>query len=466
MSSAPTTTPPGTPPGAPPTTTTAIAFTGLKMGPAALHAATRGDRRGLVSAMGVPWGVDTAALPPNVLALLDSVAEFALELRRQNVAVIGSHEAFVRHTPNGSLHQVVRPVRLSLTEGTIFQIRKKRPVCRDNAHRDQGLPCFGGAINTDTHKGSHRWEEVVIGDPNKGIVTYPGYLALNAVAGCAVGLPPTVNVDGMPKTNPYVERETTEVIRIVISVVVVGPTPATGNPVVVNYSLDYDPRKDLAHMLLNLRDNADLKNSVKLVPTRSLKDEDEWGQLGLAAGVSIRYDLSLDAVAGVFSDYVELQANALKKALTVARRNAMKSHPALGVQAVVVNGFGVASVPVVGWAGDDAAMRRWQEIQSALSRGLPLPDADVLEVSEVYDVERDNDGLDTETGRSKTQPVTPDKLTEELRQRNAHIEYIDKGIDMLETAQVIELHYDPAAMTLAELSACRAKLDSMLDSRP
>lgn len=440
-----------------------VRFTGLRLSSAGIRALQRGDRRGLVAAVMSDLGGGDGELSDHARAALETLSELALELRRQSVAVLGSHEAFVRHTDSGSLSQVIRPVRLSVGDGTLFQIRARRPVCTE-----QGHSCFNQAINTKGHSGSYEWRDITLGDPTKAVVTYPGYLRMNAVAGCAVGMPPRVWVDGEERTNPYVEREGSEVIRIVVTTTCVGPTPVTGNPVVVNYTLDYDPRKDLAHMLLRERESA--KEDITMVRTALLKDDDPFGRLAIAAGISVRFSLELDVVFEVMKTYTELQANALKKALTVARRNAMKAHPALGVQAVQINSDGIATVAVTGWSGDKAAVRQWGRIQDALSRGMPLPEADEVEVlvlEETYDANRDGQGLgDAELRHSaETEVATGDEhMTEEARDRASAIAYIDRGVLLLSPDEVASLAYDPAANSLAELVIIRSKLDAFLDA--
>lgn len=396
----------------------------------AIQACQRGDVRGLVEA----FGNDALAL-----------AAFAVEIRRESVCALGDYEVFRRNSPNGSLRMVMRPVTLSLQDGTLYQITKNQ--------KKDGV-----------------WEEVPVGDPDRATVSYPGMLAINAVAGCAVGQPPTVFVDGAARTNPYVERAVRKdgrpgnIQRIVIAVTVVGPAPATGNPVVVNYTLDYDPSKDLAHMFARVA-----KNNPK---SCYLANEDEvvaapqpgWAFLPLSDGVGFYYDLRHEDILAAYRDYVNIQGQALKKAQTVARRNAMKSHPAVGgiAQSVVVNQRGCARVLAIGWAPDDNRdLQRWQEIQERLARGMELPsdsDIQVVGVSDAYDVETHSDPVPA----AKPAP-TAVELTPEQAERNKLIEYIDQGVGLLSTDQVGELDYDPAA-PLEELRRVRAALDALMES--
>jgi len=463
--------------GASPSTDIArLRYDGLKLNRAAITALKTGDRRGLVAAVGAEL-LDDSALDPRAMVVAERLAELALDVRRQKVSVLGNHEAFVRHTTAGALHQVLAPVRLSMEDGTLWQIKGRRPVCTDPQH--EGRACFGNAVSErgrNGHKGQTEWKDVVIGDRNKASVTYPGYLRINATAGCNVIQPPRVMVDGEERTNPYVQRAVRkdgrpgDVLRIVVAIVVVGPAPMTGNPVIVNYTLDYEPTKDLANMLSNLANKTGWGNEsdtllhaedVYLVNEAFHEAEKGWGYIPVGSGIGYTFNLRCRAVAQAFQAYIELQANALKKAITVARRNAMKAHPALGWHTVSIQN-GAAVLAVTGWAGDDAAMRQWQSISARLQRGLDLPEVEVIDIGDVYDPEADAGQGHVEAELRPTDD--DDGLDPELAARNALIEYIDQGLGMVTPRQSASLNYDPAEMTDDELQACRVRLDAMLDA--
>lgn len=435
----------------------------------ALAAMQRGDVNGMLEALGADLaeGIDPET---RWRTLAHRVSNMALELRRQSVAVISDHEAFVQHTPQGSLRRVLKPVTLSMADGTLYQITGRRPVCVE-----QGHSCFG-QVAPKNHSGRVDWREVPIGDPRKATVTYPGYLAMNAVAGCAVGQPPSVVVDGEERTNPYVERwvddkgRKRDVIRVVIGIVVVGPAPETGNPVVVNYTLDYDPSKDLASMLDRIA--KDHPDDCYLAPEAladvELETKPGWHFLPVAGGVGYFYNLRLEAVREAYGKYVEIQGNAMKKAQTVARRNAMKSHPALGRQYARINDQGVARVPVTGWSSQQ--MGQWMDIQERLSKGLDLPEIEGLEVinsAEAYDVEQHGATGDAEDVLS--QPAEDDApsstgIDPEVERKNQLILDIDAALDILNPGQIAELGYDPANQTIKELEAISKRASAMVDA--
>lgn len=448
--------------------TTATAMTtrkpeklGDRLAPTVIAAMNRGDQGGVLQALA--WGLEPDA-PDYWQVIAGRAAEIALEIRRASIAVINDHEAFVRKTPDGSLLRVVQPVVLSIADGTLYQIVKNVPYL--NGQRYRGRNAYG--------KDGIEWREEPMGDPHKATVTYPGFIAMNAVAGCAVGQPPTVYVDGEPKTNPYVERWTDrdgrkrDIVRIVLAICVVGPAPATGNPTVVNYTLDYDPTKDLASMLDEVADTANNSEDCYLVPEKvadaEIKgDKKGWSFLPIVGGVGWLHNLRNKDVREAYGKYTELQSNALKKAQTVARRNAMKSHPALGIQAVRMGADKTARVAITGWAGDARAMHRWTEIQTRLSQGQELPAAEnieVMQVNEAYDPDQHGTTGDEEILGTPTKEATPDEI-----ERNELIAEIDGVIDLVPQTQVQDLRYDPATNTADELRAIKVRISNIIDAQ-
>jgi len=288
----------------------------LKLNPSALAALRSGNVGLLVRSL----GMDLEKMPADVRAGIDQLAHMLVEIRRENVAVLGDHEAFVRRTPSGSLFQVLKPVRLSIHDGSLFRLpAKKRPY-----YAGTDKPFKG-----DTKKaapGTVEWRETEVS--KKADVTYPGFLRLNGVAGCAVGQPPTVIVDGEPKTNPYVQRGEPsrgkglgDIQRVVIGVTVVGPAPATGNPVVVNYTLEYDPAKDLQHMLAAISEEHG--DDCYLIDEPDFEPRAGWKFTPVFGGVGYAYNLRLKDVNGAYSDFIQLLQNAVKKAQAASATTAM-----------------------------------------------------------------------------------------------------------------------------------------------
>ena len=355
----------------------------------ALAALARGDTAGLMQA----FNNDPAAL-----------AQFAIETRRQNVATLGAHDAFVRRTANGAIRQIIRPVKLSTKDGTLYQIgggTKKRPV-------DPETGRWIGKCDVQEWQNKNgrrvRWEEVEVPTDGPAILTHEGLQRCNEVVGASIVSPPTVVVDGERRTNPYVDRAPSktglgDVRRIVLCTSVVGFAPATGNPVVVNYTLDYDPAKELAHMLAKIAD--DSPEDCYLTTEAEAEAERQgdngrtrWQFHSLYAGVGYFYDLRLDAVRRAYREFIQILAFATRKAQTVCLRNAMKRHPAFSRHHAITDDRGEAIIPVIGWTSEGDALDQVQRIGEALRRGdtgLDDVEAQVVDVDEVYEPEGDAD---------------------------------------------------------------------------
>lgn len=377
-------------------------------------------------------GILSAAKAQNDMPPEEYLGRLLLEYRRQNVAVLGSHEAFVRRRSDGFLQGIIEPVRVSVTNGDVYQLAMKRPYIR----RDGTLERFFGRTKGRTDI------EWIDENRHKGMLTYQGFQRVNAVAGCSLPQPATITVDGEKRTNPYVQRmerpdgRPGDVVRVVVGVVVIGPAPATGNLVAVSYVLDYDPARDLQHMLAEVADKH--PQVCKLVAESDPQTrEPGWHYVDIYGGVGYCFDLTVDEIAKVYRKFINMMQHAEKKAQTVARRNAMRSHPALGGFAhVTVDDHGRAVLPVRGWTMSPENEEQWVEITRALERGRPLPelaevlDVEVEEIAEEYDPEAEEAQVDPEGNvEAPEDGAAPlDRENEEAR-RLRHL--IEQGLDVL-----------------------------------
>lgn len=405
----------------------------------------RGDADGALAAYAGELDLDLDALDTPTRTLLRTTTRLALELRRMNVSVIGNSEAFLRHGRDGSLLQVVRPVQLSIHDGSLYQFSKNR-------------------------KQGDRWVSTVVGDPNKAFLTAQGYQAINAVAGCAVGSPPTVVVDGKEVSNPYVEYAKRhdgrrgEVVRVVVKRIVAGPAPATGNPIAMAYTLEVDTTQDLATMLGNLAKgsyNSPGSEDVKLWPERLAaedkwpRDNGAWQYLHVGNGVGYAYDVTSPEVLKKYVQYGEMLSQAVKRAQTIASRNAMRAHPAFGKYAGVrINDDGEAVIGVVGWAGDQAAMARWQRLQLHIAEGADLHQVeDDLVVEEVHETLEPEDMAE----------VVVDDATDDATELRQLIAYVDDHLDDLDHVQVVELEWTPGQMDREAIIDAAAKVRAIVE---
>ncbi len=368
----------------------------------------RGDAAGTLAAFAGGRALDSLTTTESI-ALARKAVDVLIAYRRLNVATIGAHDAFVRKFANGSLEQVVKPVTLSLADGTLYQ-----------------LPTNGKFIvgtNKLWKKGDEgRWEwSSKVANPLQANLSAEGLHRLNDVAGCHIGHLPSVNVDGVERANPYIERSESvdggpgEIVRIVIAISVVGTASATGNPVAVRYVLDYDPRVDLRLALMTLVKGGWTKDEdeeegggtraaankvvdyAKLIPSKAFpafqkKREEEhgdgmfWACLSLMGGLSVAYNVADANVMKALDKCLKSGVHLVKKAQTVAIRNAMRMHPALAYRQVACDENGVARIPMVGWthAGKGDA---WVKMLDRVARGMSLPEdirVEVRDVAETY----------------------------------------------------------------------------------
>lgn len=413
-----------------------------------LEAIRRGDKRGVMHAF----------LGPD--AILDDrwmwISEYIIELRRLNVAVIGAHDVFVRRTPSGELQQVVAAVKLSLADGTLYRIPDRRVRFISGTDMEWQWPGDKGK--------RYEWRDV-FENPFRAHLTAPGYQKCNGVAGCSIAQPPQVIVDSEVRENPYVVRNPDgDITRIVIQQNVAGPAPLTGNVVVVQYVLDLSPVSDLQHMLSNLMkrrkdgDDDDDHAGPRGDPPVLLIDKTDWPSfreqyegadrwrwkwLPLYSGVGIAHDLTNDAVKRAYDKFIGIMEHVHRKAQTVARRNAMKAHPALATQSVVVNNHGEATVRVIGWTGAGGDLDTYTAALESIARGLPTPGLDVLQIEAGYDPASDLTGDDTIDAVVPPDAEEPVGEANADLERNRLIEAIDSAVVSLSPRDAHELGYPP-----------------------
>lgn len=419
--------------------------------PALLRALRRGDRTAMLSEAKQIAGEDHAEL----------LADLALELRRRNVAVLGSHEAFIRRRGDGTLQQVIEPVRLSVAAGDLYQIPMRRPFWI----KEDGT--LGEQVRGRAPRDGVRWVDM---NSHVAHLTYQGYQRINAVVGASVPQPSQVVVGGERRTNPYVERRTRpdgrpgDITRVVVGVVVIGPAPATGNLVAVSYVLDYDPARDLQHMLASVAEKHQ-DDCVLCSESDPLATKAGWHYVDVYGGVGYAFNLRIEAIRDTYRDFIGLLQNAVKKAQTVARRNAMRSHPAFGAYAqVTVDDEGRAVLGIRGWTMSAEAEEQWEAVAQQLERGRPLPelaeiiDADaVTEIEEVYDPEVVEHAAPDPAERKV---IEHDEADEVARLRIL----VEQGLDVLGGDAADRYGYDPGATyTEDQLNELNAAINREID---
>lgn len=421
------------------------------------------------------------------------MARYIIDVRRQSVAILGSADVFVRRSPSGDLRQVIAPVRLSMGDGTLYQIPKRYEK------RVRGTEL---RFNEKKHRGQS-WDLVPIYEhPDRALVSAEGYLRMNAVAGCSVQLPDTTIVDGARQANPYVRRDSDgDVVQVVISVLVAGPAPTTGNLVVVQYTLDMDPRTDLLHMLAGIakgwspkrrattddddgdrmaEEEEEASKAARNASVRMMSRADynewrttmepaercRWHWVRLHGPIGYAHDLTAPPVAAAYTKYLGIAQNAVKKAQTVARRNAMRSHPALARHAVVLDADrSGATVPVVGWSTQDGAnLSAFADALNRVAHG-DRAGVDVIDAAERYETERDDladdadlQAVPAETTDEEEAADARSVVTDEEVRRNELMQRLDELVVMLSPGQLRRIGYPP------KLDPTTEQLTAMLDA--
>lgn len=350
------------------------------------------------------------------------LAELALSVRRSNIAVLGDSDVFVTPGPDGQpMRQVRRVVRLSVADGTLYQITVNRPF----KHGTDEMIGSVDAYKAENGDRSVQWRAVPLA-PGQGTLTYPGLQALNAAVGLATFQPRTqdVLVRGELRSvpNPYTEYDVGpdgqqgELLRFVMRVMVLGPTPLTGALAAVEYVLDVQPRQHLQRALLALLNGGGggLKKrkrpsqaqeeepedcGVALLPHSAARAKIEAGThawVPLYLGLGLVADLTHPAVLNAVATFHEQMMMESRRAQTVIMRNALLRHPALGpYKTVAVNAEGVAQVSVLAWMADAQARQSQQRALVAMMESGRIDTSHQLDVqvetvqSDVLDMDAD-----------------------------------------------------------------------------
>ena len=428
--------------------------------PGALAAFRRSDP---VGALRAEFGADIESSPefPRLHRLMLGV--FAL--RNERVTAVNNDEIFVLRTPSGEIRRMVKPVQLSLARKELYQIPKRQR-------------------NADG-----AWETVV----EKGVaqLTVAGLHKLNAIAGCYVGLEPQQLIDGRMVNNPFIERWpddpaeniTGDVRRIVITAVVAGLTES-GAPVVVRYTYETEPGKELLHKLAELHGKVDYKTKQRTCTgiefisrgefaafKESARPESgrqpRWKYVPSIGGTGYAVNLADPQVAAVYADMIHVYRESIKKAQTVAIRNAMRAHPALCQGSVLIDqSTGIGMVRVVGWTGSSDAIAAFQERMRAaaavtgqmMNDGSPSAkrrgNEEVIEIRETYEPGDDGSQADEDLLAASVFSESEGERDEENERRGALMALITEIVGTIRSPDAADrLMFDLSGASLEELEA-------------
>jgi hypothetical protein len=278
---------------------------------------------------------------------------------RQDLAVLGENEVWLRKTASGGVKAVVGCVTLSEELGEIYEIAGYGDI------------------------------------PSKFPITAIGYSKLNQVAGISIVTPKSLRLeDGTVVVNPYVMRDRNNVIAGVwVRKVSIGRSP-TGNISMISSTLQYNVGQYLVADLIKK-----VKNDVKagkLCTFKSLTDAElQKGQFfSLYGDTGLWVNFESKDIFKVFETYTQNCLFAERKAQTICERNVLKKHPAFGQMYVKPQGPAgkrIAKVRIVGWTCD-LSEDELQRLADQVDKGDDVTiEGQKVQFSDAIDIVEDED---------------------------------------------------------------------------
>lgn len=170
----------------------------------------------------------------------------------------------------------------------------------------------------------------------KGQMTAAGIDEKNRPAGCSVLNPPVVVVDGVEQGNPFVETDSVQgVVRVLARKLIIGRNPF-GEWVAIDYTADFIPeayhRRDLLQVVSDTPE-AGWLGGPEHGPDEDQKKRGRWRFVPTHGNdVGLWIDLAHAEIQKVYETTDQRRLHALKTAQTIARRNGLAMHPAIGGQ--------------------------------------------------------------------------------------------------------------------------------------
>lgn len=233
-------------------------------------------------------------------------------VKKQNVAVLGDGEVFVKRVNGGRIRSVKGVIALHERNGEIATIQ------------------------------------------GKTMTTAKGFNTLNQIAGLSIITPEKLTLpDGQIVVNPYpiIDPESGTISKVWVKKIAIGYSP-TGNLVITSSTLLYDIKM---YFIQDLAKKVQYNQGAGRVCMEQMLTEEEKknciflkidGFLGVAA--NIQHKEVLKAV----DTYINKKQFAERNAQSICERLVMSKHPALASAAYVAKQGDVARVPIVGYVHD------------------------------------------------------------------------------------------------------------------
>lgn len=189
-------------------------------------------------------------------------------------------------------------------------------------------------------------------------VTAAGYVHLNKIAGVSIVTPRTIVMDGIEKSNPYVERnpKTKAIETVNVRKIGIGYNPA-GNVVIIDKSLYFNI---YTYLIQNIQAKMKKREWKKVQGGRDIKTEipifknmaevgtfedrpaeaadAKWIFLVTADPLGLWINYRHDEVQAIMEEHTQRQRFGDRIAQTIVERNILKDHPAIGVSTVTAAG--------------------------------------------------------------------------------------------------------------------------------
>ena len=189
-------------------------------------------------------------------------------------------------------------------------------------------------------------------------ITAAGYVHLNKIAGVSIVTPRTIVMDGIEKSNPYVERnpKTKAIETVNVRKIGIGYNPA-GNVVIIDKSLYFNI---YTYLIQNIQAKMKKREWEKVPGGKDRKTdipvfknmaevgtfEDrpteaadaKWIFLVTADPLGIWINYKHEEVQAIMEEHTQRQRFGDRIAQTIVERNILKDHPAIGVSTVTATG--------------------------------------------------------------------------------------------------------------------------------
>ncbi len=263
---------------------------------------------------------------------MDEAIKIIEGLKKQNVAVLGNGEVFVRRTPQGQVRSVKALVALEEANGELAIIS------------------------------------------NKAMTTAKGFYHANQITGLSIITPQNLTLpDGKVVINPYpvIDPESSTISKIWVKKLCLGYSP-TGNLVITSATLLYDIKmyliQDLMKKVTYNRGCGRMCMEQMLTP----EEKDKGIFFKVEGPLGLWVDINQPDVLKAFDTFINKKNFAERNAQTICERVAMQKHPALA-HIAYVNAEGPdkkrrAVVTLVGFV-NDFSQRQLEEIAEQAERG-------------------------------------------------------------------------------------------------